>query len=76
MDLKRKQGFGVPLAAWFRGDFGTLVEDVLGSADTALFDRSALRRLIRFQKSGLVNSHRLFALTMFELWRREYKIAV
>ena len=32
MDLSRKQGFGVPLAAWFKGDFGTFVEDVLGQA--------------------------------------------
>ncbi len=74
MDLSRKQGFGVPLAAWFRGDFGALVSDVLGRGDPTLFDVNAIRRLIRSQRQGLVNSHRLFALTMFELWRREYRV--
>lgn len=74
LDLSRKQGFGVPLAAWFKGDFGMFVEDVLAHADTSLFDRESLRRLIRSQRRGLVNSHRLFALTMFELWRREYRV--
>jgi asparagine synthase (glutamine-hydrolysing) len=76
LDLSRKQGFGVPLAAWFRGDFGAFVEDVLGEADGSVFDRRGLRRLIRSQRRGFVNSHRLFALTMFELWRREYRVTV
>jgi asparagine synthase (glutamine-hydrolysing) len=76
LDLSRKQGFGVPLAAWFKGDFGTFVEDVLGQADLALFDRASVQRLIRSQRQGFVNSHRLFALTMFELWRREYGVTV
>jgi asparagine synthase (glutamine-hydrolysing) len=76
LDLSRKQGFGVPLAAWFRGDFGALVGDILGAAAAPLFDRAALRRLIRSQEGGLVNSHRLFALTMFELWRREYRVGI
>jgi len=74
LDLSRKQGFGVPLAAWLKGGFGTFVEDVLGQADASVFDREGLRRLIRSQRRGLVNSHRLFALTMFELWRREYRV--
>ena len=74
LDLSRKQGFGVPLAAWFKGDFGTFVGDVLGEADPSLFDRETVLRLIRSQRRGLVNSHRLFALTMFELWRREYRV--
>jgi asparagine synthase (glutamine-hydrolysing) len=74
LDLSRKQGFGIPLAAWFKEDFGTFVEDTLSQADSSVFDRAALQRLIRSQRRGLVNSHRLFALTMFELWRRDYRI--
>jgi len=27
------------------------------------------------QRRGLSNTHRLFALTIFELWRREYGVA-
>jgi asparagine synthase (glutamine-hydrolysing) len=74
LDLSRKQGFAVPLATWFKGDFGDFVEQVLGEADETLFDRAVIRRLIATQRQGLVNSHRLFALTMFELWRREYRV--
>lgn len=76
LDLSRKQGFGVPLAAWFKGDFGTFVKDVLGHADSPLYDSENVQRLIRSQGQGFVNSHRLFALTMLELWRREYGVTV
>lgn len=71
-DLDRKQGFSLPLASWFRGEWGTYVEEVLREADPAIFARPAIDRLIADQRRGRVNMHRLFALTIFELWRREY----
>src|SRR2546428_12740716 len=39
-----KAGFGVPLAAWFRGELRDLAEDVL--LDGALFRRPAVERLL------------------------------
>ena len=41
-----------------------------------LFDPAFLRRLIRGQRQGFINSDRLFALVMFELWRREYRVSL
>ena len=76
LDLDRKQGFALPLRSWFKGDWGRYIEGVLSEADTGLFSRAAVRRLLAAQRHGLANEQRLFALTMFELWRREYKVSV
>jgi len=72
-DVARKQGFSIPLDAWFRGDWGGFMRQVLAEIDPALFDPGAIQALITGQELGLVNSHRLFALVIFELWRREYR---
>jgi asparagine synthase (glutamine-hydrolysing) len=74
LDLTRKQGFVPPLAAWFRGGWGRFVEDVLTSRDADIFDRRVIRQLLAGQRAGFSNTHRLFALTMIELWRREYRV--
>lgn len=76
LDLTRKQGFSLPLDSWFKGEWGRFVQDVLSEADSDLFDRRAIRDLIAAQRRGLGNTQRLFALTMFELWRREYHVEV
>lgn len=73
-DRQRKQGFSVPLAAWLQqGPFRDLVHDVLLSS-RCMFDRQAVKRLLRLQDRGCSNSERLFALTLFELWRESYAI--
>ena len=76
LDIKRKQGFSLPLASWFKGEWGSFVTDVLMNADSAIFDRKLIEKLIKGQRLGFSNADRLFALTMFELWRREYKISL
>jgi len=72
LDITRKQGFSLPLGEWFRGDWGRYMRDVLLQGGGSFFDQRAIRSLISAQELGLVNTHRLFALTIFELWRREY----
>jgi asparagine synthase (glutamine-hydrolysing) len=76
LDLQRKQGFSLPLASWFRGSWGKFFEEVLGDASTDLFDRRTVLQLVEGQRRGRSNTNRLFALTMFELWRREYGASV
>ena len=75
LDLRRKQGFTMPLASWFAGNWGSFVQDVLENADPGLFDRRVILELLAGQRRGLANTPRLFALTMFELWRRDYQAA-
>jgi asparagine synthase (glutamine-hydrolysing) len=75
-DVTRKQGFSVPLGRWLRGAWGSYVAGVLADADPRLFDRSVVRSLLEGQRRGWDNAKRLFALTVFELWRREYDVRV
>lgn len=73
LDLKRKQGFTIPLAQWFKGQWGIYMKSILLDTD-AWFDRKVVTSLIEGQDSGLANTQRLFALTMLELWRKEYRV--
>jgi asparagine synthase (glutamine-hydrolysing) len=77
LNLRRKQGFSVPIEQWFRGEWGAYLGSVLAGADPDLFDQRFIARLIRRQKQGYTtNGDRLFALAMFELWRREYRVSL
>jgi asparagine synthase (glutamine-hydrolysing) len=76
LDLSRKQGFSIPLASWLKGEWGVFMQEVLDAADHQLFDPRVIRSLLEGQQRGLSNTARLFSLTMFELWRREYRIQV
>jgi asparagine synthase (glutamine-hydrolysing) len=75
-DRQRKQGFSIPLAAWLKtGPFRDMFHEVL--LDTgSLFDRRTVRGLLKGQERGRSNGERLFALVLFELWRREYAITI
>jgi len=73
-DRQRKQGFSILLASWLRqGAWRQFFRDVLLGSDNGLFNRQALARVLDGQDRGRANSERLFALVMFELWRREYQ---
>lgn len=76
-DLQRKQGFSIPLGDWLKKEewSGFFREVLLGSGDT-LFDKREVQKLFIGQQRGRSNSERLFALVMFELWRREYGISL
>jgi len=76
LDLTRKQGFSLPLKNWFKGNWGSYIESILVAADPRLFDQGMIRRLLASQRQGFANTHRLFALAMFELWRRHYDVSI
>ena len=70
-----KMGFAVPLAGWFRGPLRERVrEAVLGEtmADSGLFDRGYLKRLVEQHQSGVRDySASLWTLLMFESFLRK-----
>jgi asparagine synthase (glutamine-hydrolysing) len=73
---RRKQGFGVPLGAWFRGSLRELFADTLLSA-TALqrgyFEPRFVRQLVNEHVSGRRDhTLRLWQLVIFERWHRQY----
>jgi len=68
---RRKAGFGLPLARWFRGELREQAHDVLLS--DALFRREAVERLLAEHESGRIDhGHRLWCLLVLELWRRAW----
>ena len=73
---RRKQGFGIPLGAWFRGGLTSVFADVLNSPrarQRGYFEPQFVDRLIREHLSGgHDHSLRLWQLLVFELWHREY----
>ena len=73
-DSERKQGFSIPLAEWLKsGTFRRLFLEVLHDRQCS-FDRQTVNSLLSGQEKGRSNGERLFALVLFELWRREYGI--
>ncbi len=70
-----KQGFGVPLGVWFRGDLRPLLEDTLLS-NPRLSRRvklGAVRALFDEHVSGRADhGHQLWTLLTLELWLRKH----
>src|ERR1035437_4552334 len=76
-DQQRKQGFSIPLASWLQsGSWKALFRETLLGSDNTMFDHKVVSTLLAGQAKGRVNSERLFALVLFELWRREYQISM
>jgi asparagine synthase (glutamine-hydrolysing) len=71
-----KQGFGVPLAIWFRGELWDYLNDrLLGSGflDRGFVSPAFVRYLLEEHRSGRRdNSHWLWRLLALELWCEEY----
>jgi asparagine synthase (glutamine-hydrolysing) len=75
-DFKRKQGLTIPLSEWlqsrqFRDLFRTVLLD-----PSCNIDKRTIRDLLSGQGRGRLNSERLFALILFELWRNEYSVSM
>ena len=72
---RKKQGFAVPIAQWFRGPLRERVrESVLSDSllDTGIFDRRFLTRLIDDHQSGQQDhSAVLWSLFMYESFQRQ-----
>jgi asparagine synthase (glutamine-hydrolysing) len=73
---RRKQGFGVPLGVWFRGNLKGLFADTLlspRSLQRGYFQHSFVRRLVDEHVSGRRDhTLRLWQLVVFERWHQQY----
>lgn len=71
-----KQGFSVPVADWFRNDHRDHVRDVLLDPATlarGYFRGDVVREILARQAAGAdIESKRVWALFMLEMWHREF----
>jgi asparagine synthase (glutamine-hydrolysing) len=70
-----KMGFPVPVGAWFRGAFRTVVDEyVLSPRSLArgLFDEGFVRRLVNAHQAGERHDERLWSLVNLEIWMRRF----
>jgi asparagine synthase (glutamine-hydrolysing) len=75
-----KQGFGVPLSSWLRGELAPLVSEYLDPArirDAGLLDPDAVARAVsNFREGGAANdrvdTQKLWYLLAFEMWREKW----
>lgn len=75
-DAARKQGFGFPVDRMLRaGRWRQVVDDALADPD-CIFDRAAVGKLLRLLDGGSAVGEAIFAIGMFELWRKEYRVTL
>ena len=71
-----KMGFPVPIGAWFRGQYGFLLDEYVLSSralDRGIFAPDFVRDLVRRHQTGGENhDERLWALVNFEMWQRRF----
>jgi asparagine synthase (glutamine-hydrolysing) len=75
-DTSRKQGFSIPLAAWLRGPWRPLLEDIAASSGDGLLNADAVRGFLRGGLSADRLAHPVYQVAMLELWRRQYRITM
>jgi asparagine synthase (glutamine-hydrolysing) len=73
---RKKMGFGVPLAAWFRRDLRDMTRDILldpRARQRGFFRMAEIEALLAAHDAGRHDhSARLWALMCFELWMRQW----
>jgi asparagine synthase (glutamine-hydrolysing) len=71
---RRKMGFGVPLAHWFRNDLKDLAHSVIFSRSGDPFlNESTVKHVWQEHQSGLRDrSTELWTLLMFRLWQQQF----
>ena len=72
--IRRKQGFAVPLAQWFRGELRELSGDILLTNDPLGFlNRSAVTAVWNQHQSGRRDrSTELWAFLMYRMWQNNF----
>ena len=73
---RSKMGFPVPIGAWFRGAYRSVIDEyVLSERATSrgLFNGDFIRDLVKRHQSGAENhDERLWSLVNFEIWQRQF----
>jgi len=65
---RRKQGFGVPIHSWFRGDLGGRLLDLLGQLNTPLETSYIDQMLLDHRKGRRDHGYRLWNIYIYLRW--------
>ena len=71
---RSKMGFPVPVGAWFRNEFKSVVEEFVTSERAlrrGIFNADFVRELVRRHNGGEDHALRLWFLVNFEIWQRQ-----
>ena len=75
---RRKQGFQMPLADWFLGDFSGFAREAWarsGAADAGFLDKGAVDALFTEHREGRADYGKLlYAISMFSSWWSEVRV--
>ena len=73
---RSKMGFPVPIGAWFRGAYRSIIDEYVLSEramSRGLFNPHFVRDIVNRHQSGVENhEERLWALVNFEIWQRQF----
>jgi asparagine synthase (glutamine-hydrolysing) len=71
---RKKMGFGVPLADWFRNELKDLAyETIFNNPQDDLFQKSTIEQIWRQHQNGFRDhSTPLWTLFMFRLWQQQF----
>ena len=74
LDLRRKQGFSIPVDHWLRNEWTSLLDEELNQ-DSCLVDKRAMSSYVTRLRRGEPTGDRLFALLVLRIWEREYSVS-
>jgi asparagine synthase (glutamine-hydrolysing) len=73
---RKKQGFGIPLQSWFRGELTKFAKEMLFDTRTlsrGYFAREAIETVLEdHEQRRFDHGHMIYALLVFELWNRTF----
>lgn len=73
---KRKQGFAIPLASWFRNELRPMLQDTINSRafrERGLFDFNGIQRLVNDHQQGrLDRGELLWMIMILEVWMQRF----
>lgn len=71
--VRRKQGFAVPLARWFRTELRELAQEAIFAADDGILEPVYLKRVWdQHQKGHYDRSAHLWAILMYRKWKETF----
>ena len=70
---RRKQGFGVPIHQWFKGELGDNLQELLKSVNSPLNEKSVLSLYEEHIQGKRDNGYRLWSIYIYLLWKQNRK---